>query len=92
MTEPDRLQPGKPVAAAGADEDDRELVAYQLAATAGKDRGQAGQARAVLLADAGRESSDQAAAWGDGRKDCRLAGADGVDGAGRCGEHQTTGQ
>ena len=33
--------------------------------------------RAVLLADAGREPSDQAAVRGDGRKDRRLAGGDG---------------
>jgi hypothetical protein len=37
----------------GAAEGDRELVADELATTAGEDRGQAGQARAVLLADAG---------------------------------------
>jgi hypothetical protein len=42
------------LAAAGAAEADRRLVADQLAATAGEDRRQAGQARAVLLADAGR--------------------------------------
>ena len=39
-----------------------------------EDRRQAGQARAVLLADAGREPSDQAAVRGDGGKDRRLAG------------------
>jgi hypothetical protein len=33
MAEPDRLQLGKPVAAAGAAEEDRELVADQLTAT-----------------------------------------------------------
>jgi hypothetical protein len=37
----------------GAAEEDRELVADELATTAGEDRGEAGQARAVLLADAG---------------------------------------
>jgi len=40
-------------APAKAAEEDRELVADELATTAGEDRGQAGQARAVLLADAG---------------------------------------
>ena len=29
---------------------------------------------------------------GDGAKDCRLAGGDGVDGGGGCSENQTTGQ
>ena len=59
MAEPDRLQLGKPVAAVGVAEEDRELVADQFAAAAGEDRGQAGPARAVL-ADVGREPSHAA--------------------------------
>jgi len=39
LAEPDRLQLGKPLAAAGAAEEDPELVADQLAAAAGEDRG-----------------------------------------------------
>ena len=35
MAEPDRLQPGESVAAAGATEEDRELVVDEFAATAG---------------------------------------------------------
>src|SRR5208283_2444019 len=70
--EPDRLQLGKSLAAAGAAEEDRELGAYQLAATAGKDGRQAGHARLVLLAHAGREPLDVARAIptlaSDGRK------------------------
>ena len=57
MAELDRLQPGKPVAAVGAAEKDRELVADQLAAALGEDGREADQARSVLLADAGREPS-----------------------------------
>jgi hypothetical protein len=60
MAEPDRLQPGKPVEAAGAAKEDRELVADQFAATAGEDGRETGQARPVLLADAGREPSHAA--------------------------------
>jgi hypothetical protein len=63
----------------GAAEADRELVVDELAATAGQDRRQAGQARPVLLADAGREPSHTAAVWNDGAKDGRLPGGDGVD-------------
>src|SRR5260370_241105 len=66
MAEPDRLQLRKPLAAAGAARENRELVAYQLAAAAGEDRRPADQARPVLLADAGREPShtpDCSGAW-----------------------------
>ena len=52
------LQLGKPVAAAGATGEDRELVTDQLAATAGEDRRQVGQARPALLANAGWEPPD----------------------------------
>lgn len=69
MAESDRLQPGEPVAATGAAEEDRELVADQLAATAGEDRRQAGQARPVLLVDAGRKPPDAAAVWEHGPAD-----------------------
>ena len=56
LAEPDRLQLGKPLAAAGAAEEDRELVADQFAATAGEDGRETDQACAVLLAD-GRGAS-----------------------------------
>ena len=65
--------------AAGVAKPDRQLVVDQLAAATGENRRSIGQARTVLLADGGREPSDQAALGGDGRKDRRLAGADGVD-------------
>src|ERR1035438_6548277 len=47
----------------GAAEEGRELIADQLAAKAGENRRSSDQARAVLLADAGREPSDQATVW-----------------------------
>jgi len=54
------------------------LLVDEPAAAFGKDRRQADRARAVLLAAVGRESSDAAAVWGDGTKDCGLAGGDGI--------------
>ena len=65
---------------------DRQLVVDEPAAAIGEDGWATGQARPVLLAAAGREPSDQAALRGDGRKDRRVAGADGVDGGGGCRE------
>ena len=53
VAERDRLQPGEPVAAVGAATEDWQLVAHQLAATAGEDRRPIDQARPVLLAAAG---------------------------------------
>src|SRR2546422_10899400 len=50
MAERDRLQPGEPVAAAGAAEENRQLLAHQPAAEAGENRRPNDQARAVLLA------------------------------------------
>jgi hypothetical protein len=74
VAERDGLQLGQPLAAAGAAEEDRQLVAYEFAAAAGENRRPVGEARAVLLADAGGERTDPAVVWGDGAKDCRLAG------------------
>jgi hypothetical protein len=62
--------PGEPVAAAGAAEENRELVADELAAAAGENRRSIGQARTVLLVAPGREPSDAAAVWGHAAKDC----------------------
>ena len=80
MAEPDRLQLGKPVAAAGAAEEDRERVADQFAATVGEDGWQAGQARPVLLADAGRKPSDAAVVREHGPADGCAGGGDRVAG------------
>ena len=57
-----------------------------------KTGGRIGQARPVLLAAAGREPSDEAALWGDGRKDRRVAGADRVEGGGGCREIRRPGR
>jgi hypothetical protein len=57
------LQPGEPVAATGAAEGDREMVADQVAAAADEEWGSVGQTRAVLLAAAGGGASDAAALW-----------------------------
>jgi hypothetical protein len=46
--------------------EDGQLAADELAATVGKDWGQADRARAVPLADPGGEASDQAAVWEHG--------------------------
>ena len=49
------------MATAGAAEENRPLVAHQLAAAAGENRRAADQTRALLLAAPDRESSDEAA-------------------------------
>ncbi len=54
VTEPNRLQPGESVAAAGAADDDRQLVADQLAAAVGEDRRSAGETCARVLAALGQ--------------------------------------
>jgi len=71
-----RVQPRKPVAAAGAAKPDRQLVVDEPAAAIGEDGWPIGQACPVLLADAGREPSHTAAVWEHGRTDRRLAGVD----------------
>ena len=78
MAERGCLQPGEPVAADGAAEENRPLVADELAATAGEDRRQAGQARPVLLAAAGRGPSDAAGVQRDSAADLDAALAGGV--------------
>jgi len=54
----DRLQPGEPVAAAGATAADWQLVVDEPAAAVGKDGWSAPETRPVLLAAAGGESLD----------------------------------
>src|ERR1039458_7373652 len=63
MAERARLQPGEPVAAAGAAEEDRELVADEFAAAVGEDRRAVSEACPVLLAAVGGEPPDAAAVW-----------------------------
>ncbi len=69
-TGPANVQPGEPVATAGAAEENRPLVAYELAAAAGEDGRTPDQARPILLAAAGGESPHAAAVWGHAAKDC----------------------
>src|SRR5439155_15597295 len=59
------LQPRESLAAAGVTGADRHLVADQSPAALRQDGRTAGQARRLLLAPAGRESSDTAAVWVD---------------------------
>jgi hypothetical protein len=73
------LQPGQPVAAAGAAAANQELVADESAVALDEDRRAAGEARAALLAPAGRRTSEPAAVW----RDAQPAG--GATGAGRAG-------
>jgi len=54
----------------GAAEENRELVADELAAAAGENGWTTDQARPILLAVAGGESPHAAAVWGHAAKDC----------------------
>ncbi len=64
--------------AAVAAEQDRQLVADEFAAAVGEDRWPLDQARPVLLAAPGKESSDAAFVWKHGAADCCATGASGV--------------
>src|SRR5208283_2152095 len=79
VAQPGRLQLGEPLTATGAAAEDRELVADQFATTVGEDRGQAGEACPLLLADAGREPSQPTAISNSGAKDRRVGAGEGVD-------------
>src|SRR5271157_987899 len=74
------LQLGQFVAAAGVAQGNRELVAYEFAATAGEDRRTAGQTCALLLATAGGRTSDAAAVRGDTGPDRATTDTDGIGG------------
>ena len=78
MAEPDRLQPREFVAAAGAADEDRQLVADQLAAAAGENRRAFDKACPVLLVAAGRESSDAPALRKHAAEDRDAAAASGI--------------
>jgi hypothetical protein len=75
-------QPRQPVAAAGAADADRHVVADQSPAAPRQDRWAAGQARAVLLAVAGGESSDPTPVRGNPSADLGAARADRLTGDG----------
>jgi hypothetical protein len=82
MAERDRLQFGQSVAAAGATEEDREVVADEFAATAGENGRAIGEACPLLLVAAGGESSDAATIWRHGAADRCAAGAGGIESGG----------
>ena len=69
------LQPGQPVAAAGTATKDQELVADELATQVDEDRRSAGQARAVLLAAAGRRTFEPQAVRRHAAQDLGAAAA-----------------
>jgi len=58
------------MAAAGAAEKNRSLVAHEFTAVAGEIRRTPEQARPLLLATAGGESPHAAAVWGHAAQDC----------------------
>ena len=73
------LQPGEPVAAAGAAEENRELVADESAATSGQDRWAAGETRPVLLATPGGEPFDETFIFQHAGADRWTAASVGID-------------
>src|SRR5271167_620638 len=76
--EPAGLQSGEFMAAADVAQANRELVADQLATTAGEDRRTAGETCPLLLAIAGRRASDAAAVRGHVRPDRAATDTDGI--------------
>ena len=68
------FQLSEPVAVTGAAQQDRQLVAYQLAAATGEDRRPPGEARTVLLAFLGGEPSDPTLTRNDAAADLCAAG------------------
>ena len=78
VAEPDRLQPQQFVAAAGAADEGRHLVADQLAAAVGENRRAVHQTCALLLVAVGREASDAAAVCWHAAEDRGAAVAGGI--------------
>jgi len=79
VVESDRLQPRELVAAIGAAQRNRKLVADQLATAIAENRRPLGQARTILLAAASRESSDKAAVWKHGTAHLGTTAACGIN-------------
>ncbi len=69
---------GQSVAPSGAAQENRRLVADELAAAAGENRRPAGQACPLLLAPAGRGASAPALVWPDASADGSAVGAERV--------------
>ena len=78
LSESDHLQPREPVAALGAAQWNRKLVAAQLAAALGENRRSIGQARKLLLVAPSGESSDAAALWSQAVRDSGVSLAIGI--------------
>ena len=70
LRSPASLQPWQPMAAAGAAEKNRSLVAHELTAAACDIRRKPDQAPLILLAAAGEELPRAAAVCGHAAKDC----------------------
>jgi hypothetical protein len=83
VAERDRIQLGKPVAAAGAAKGNRNVVIDQFAATAGEDWREAGKACSLLLAAVGGEPSDAAHVWKHAAADSGFATARWIGAAAR---------
>src|SRR5271157_4796281 len=79
--EPVGLQPREFVAAADVAQANRELVADELAATAGEDGRTAGETCPLLLATAGGRTSDAAAVRGNAGPDRAATDTDGIGGS-----------
>src|SRR5437879_4511938 len=75
LAECDRLQSGQPVATASVAEEDWELVADELAAAAGEDGRSACETCALLLAFAGRRTSESEAVRQHAENDRGVAAA-----------------
>jgi len=78
VAERHRLQPRQLVAAIGAADADKQLVANQLATAAGEDGRPLDKARPLLLAAFSREPSDAAAVWEHALEDREAASAGGI--------------
>jgi len=76
--ERDRLQLGEPLASASVAAEDRQSDLDQLATALGENRQAADQARPVLLAPVGRESSHATLVWSRAGQDRSAALASGV--------------
>lgn len=73
-----RLQPGQPVVAAGAAQENRQLVTDEFAAEAGEAGRSAGKTCPLLLIDLSGESADEAAVWKHVAKDLGVTIASGI--------------
>ena len=78
--ESDCLQPGEPLAAVGAADENRQLIIDQPAAATGKNRRSFGQTRPLPMAAVSREPSHSAAVREHGAKNRSAATASRIAG------------